>query len=86
MKRRGFLGSLVTIVAGSALPVKTEPEVLYEVIPKVSVDREKLVRIQPEQPKFMASGWIDETRAEGYWKSRSETVGEFWKRELDKER
>jgi hypothetical protein len=66
MKRRGFLGSLVTLVAGSALPVKTEPEVLYEVVDKVAIDKERLVRVYPEKPKFLASGWVTENSHEFY--------------------
>jgi hypothetical protein len=52
MKRRGFLGSLVTIVVGSALPVKAEekPLIRLETIPADSPLREKM------KSKFVASG------------------------------
>jgi hypothetical protein len=81
MKRRGFLGSLITLAAGSALPVKSEekPLIQLETLPK---ETQEFIQ---GKSRFIASGWIDEEGAERYWKSRDESVEEFWKRELDKE-
>jgi hypothetical protein len=54
MKRRGFLGSIVSIVAASALPKAVEPEPIKPLIrmETLPADSEKA------RPKFLASGIV----------------------------